>query len=62
MQLRYEYSWSALIGRRYGPMHELDLFDNEVIVQVSGFINTKILVDYGITPLEHCALEKKLWF
>ncbi|XP_036930676.1 zymogen granule membrane protein 16-like isoform X4 [Acanthopagrus latus] len=36
IQLRYEYIWSARVGRVYHKAHELILFDNEVIVQVSG--------------------------
>ncbi|XP_041798835.1 zymogen granule membrane protein 16-like [Chelmon rostratus] len=36
IQLRYENSWTAIAGRAYGDVLELTLFDDEVIVQVSG--------------------------
>nr|XP_046256713.1 zymogen granule membrane protein 16-like [Scatophagus argus] len=36
IQLRYEYIWSALVGRQYATVHEMELYPNEAIVQVSG--------------------------
>ncbi|XP_051262458.1 zymogen granule membrane protein 16-like [Dicentrarchus labrax] len=36
IQLRYDYIWSARVGRTYGTVNELKLFDEEVIVQISG--------------------------
>ncbi|XP_073341531.1 zymogen granule membrane protein 16-like [Pagrus major] len=36
IQLRYETIWSARVGRAYSRVHELTLFDDEVIVQISG--------------------------
>ncbi|AWO96957.1 putative zymogen granule membrane protein 16-like isoform 3 [Scophthalmus maximus] len=36
IHLRYDYIWSKMIGRTYGTVNELRLFDGERIVQVSG--------------------------
>ncbi|XP_075868936.1 zymogen granule membrane protein 16-like [Nelusetta ayraudi] len=36
IQLRFGYIWSKVAGRASGTMHEMELFDNERIVQVSG--------------------------
>ncbi|XP_023266213.1 zymogen granule membrane protein 16-like [Seriola lalandi dorsalis] len=36
IQLRYEFIWSKKIGRAVGNPQELNLFDGEVIVQISG--------------------------
>ncbi|XP_027141810.1 zymogen granule membrane protein 16-like [Larimichthys crocea] len=36
IQLQYNNSWTARVGRYYGAVHQLDLFDDEVIVQISG--------------------------
>ncbi|XP_053183595.1 zymogen granule membrane protein 16-like [Scomber japonicus] len=36
IQLRYDYVWSQRLGRSYGTAKEMVLFDDEVIVQVSG--------------------------
>ncbi|XP_027141808.1 zymogen granule membrane protein 16 [Larimichthys crocea] len=36
IQLRYENIWTPRAGRYYGGTHELNLFDGEVIVQISG--------------------------
>ncbi|XP_071326187.1 zymogen granule membrane protein 16-like [Trachinotus anak] len=36
IQLRYDYIWSKRLGRVVGNAHELNLFDGESIVQISG--------------------------
>ncbi|KAM7382573.1 hypothetical protein PAMP_002299 [Pampus punctatissimus] len=36
IQLRYDYIWSPVLGRNLGTTNEIVLFDEEVIVQVSG--------------------------
>ncbi|KAM9353333.1 zymogen granule membrane protein 16-like [Symphorus nematophorus] len=36
IQLRYDYIWTARVGRAFGRVNELNLFDNESIIQVSG--------------------------
>lgn len=53
LQVRYGYIWSALVGRRVGSAQELDLYENEAIVQVGGFIDTEIPVGHGIVPFSN---------
>ncbi|XP_019946805.2 zymogen granule membrane protein 16 [Paralichthys olivaceus] len=36
IQLRYDYIWSKVLGRVYGTVNEMPLFDGEAIVQLSG--------------------------
>ncbi|XP_070691963.1 zymogen granule membrane protein 16-like [Pempheris klunzingeri] len=36
VQLCYDHIWSPRIGRTFGKAHELVLYDEEVIIQVSG--------------------------
>ncbi|XP_067458308.1 zymogen granule membrane protein 16-like [Thunnus thynnus] len=36
IQLRYDYIWSSRVGHSVGTANELALFDDEVIVQISG--------------------------
>ncbi|KAG8010250.1 Zymogen granule membrane protein 16 [Nibea albiflora] len=36
IQLLYSNQYTARVGRSYGAVHQLDLFDEEVIVQISG--------------------------
>ncbi|XP_070768564.1 zymogen granule membrane protein 16-like [Enoplosus armatus] len=43
LQLRYDYLWSPKIGRSYGTTQELNLFEGEVIVQVSGKYHTNFI-------------------
>ncbi|XP_039974426.1 zymogen granule membrane protein 16-like [Xiphias gladius] len=43
IQLRYDYIWSQRLGRTNGHAHELDLFDGEVIFQVSGKYHTNYI-------------------
>lgn len=50
IQLRYGYIWSALVGRRVGTVQELELYDDEVIIEVGGFIDTEILAGNGAVP------------
>ncbi|KAG7476264.1 hypothetical protein JOB18_050040 [Solea senegalensis] len=43
IQVRYDYIWSRVFGRVYSTVHELNLFDGEVIVQVSGKYHTNYI-------------------
>ncbi|XP_072250808.1 zymogen granule membrane protein 16-like [Leuresthes tenuis] len=43
IQLRYDYSWTPVLGRKIGDANELDLFDGEVIVQISGKYHTNYI-------------------
>ncbi|XP_040901212.1 zymogen granule membrane protein 16-like [Toxotes jaculatrix] len=43
IQLRYDYIWSQRLGRTFGSTHELELFDGETIVQVSGKYHTNYI-------------------
>ncbi|XP_058503793.1 uncharacterized protein LOC131471310 [Solea solea] len=43
IQVRYDYIWSRVFGRVYSTAHELNLFDGEVIVQVSGKYHTNYI-------------------
>ncbi|XP_069549219.1 zymogen granule membrane protein 16-like [Brachyistius frenatus] len=43
IQLRYDYIWSPMVGRAVGNSHELELFDGEVIVQISGKYHTNYI-------------------
>ncbi|XP_024154226.1 zymogen granule membrane protein 16 [Oryzias melastigma] len=36
VQFRYGYSWSNIAGYTYGYPHEMELYDGEAIVQISG--------------------------
>ncbi|KAM3613724.1 uncharacterized protein V6R79_004242 [Siganus canaliculatus] len=36
IQLSFNNIWSERVGRSLGPVHQLDLFENEKIIQVSG--------------------------
>ncbi|XP_019205879.1 zymogen granule membrane protein 16-like [Oreochromis niloticus] len=36
IQFRYGFVWSSVAGFSYGNLHELDLFDDEAIIQISG--------------------------
>lgn len=36
MQFRYGFTWSHVVGYQYGRMNELELYEGEAIVQVSG--------------------------
>ncbi|KAI3360795.1 hypothetical protein L3Q82_013028 [Scortum barcoo] len=36
IQLRYDSIWSAKVGREHGTAQELNLFDEEVIIQIAG--------------------------
>ncbi|KAL2080228.1 hypothetical protein ACEWY4_024021 [Coilia grayii] len=36
IQLRYGYAWSSIAGYDGGESHEIELFDGEFIVQISG--------------------------
>ncbi|CAG6015919.1 unnamed protein product [Menidia menidia] len=40
LQLRYDYSWTPVLGRKVGHSNELDLFEGEVIIQISGKYQT----------------------
>ncbi|CAJ1083203.1 zymogen granule membrane protein 16-like [Xyrichtys novacula] len=35
-QLRYGHEWSLIAGKKVGDAQEMELFDNEAIIQVSG--------------------------
>ncbi|XP_077405179.1 zymogen granule membrane protein 16-like [Vanacampus margaritifer] len=36
LQLRYDYTWTNVMGTRRGQMQQILLFDDETIVQISG--------------------------
>ncbi|XP_056619083.1 zymogen granule membrane protein 16-like [Triplophysa dalaica] len=36
IQLRYESNWTAVFGSQYGNPQEMQLYDKEIIIQVSG--------------------------
>ncbi|XP_041868397.1 zymogen granule membrane protein 16-like isoform X1 [Melanotaenia boesemani] len=36
IQFRYGFGWSAVAGYASGDVHEMDLYDDEAIIQVSG--------------------------
>ncbi|KAI7806214.1 zymogen granule membrane protein 16-like [Triplophysa rosa] len=36
LQLRYESNWTAVFGSEYGNQQEMQLYDKEIIIQVSG--------------------------
>ncbi|XP_071771470.1 zymogen granule membrane protein 16-like [Centroberyx gerrardi] len=36
IQFRYDYSWSPVVGQKYGLPTEIELFEGEAIVQISG--------------------------
>ncbi|XP_061574236.1 prostatic spermine-binding protein-like [Cololabis saira] len=36
IQLRHEYTWDIVLGHKLGEPQELELFDGEVITQISG--------------------------
>ncbi|XP_073339247.1 zymogen granule membrane protein 16-like [Pagrus major] len=38
-QFRYGAIWSAAVGRKYGAFKEMELFDGEAIIEVSGKYN-----------------------
>ena len=50
IQLRYDYIWTPVLGRKVGDANELDLFDGEVIVQVRDWNDTEILDQYYSCP------------
>lgn len=43
-------------------MQELDLYENEVIVQVSGFSDTEMLIGDGIVPWSNMPLKRNFCF
>ncbi|XP_068996225.1 zymogen granule membrane protein 16-like [Embiotoca jacksoni] len=43
IQLRYDYIWSHILGRAVGNSQELELFDGEAIVQISGKYHTNYI-------------------
>ncbi|KAM4530476.1 zymogen granule membrane protein 16-like [Odontesthes bonariensis] len=43
IQLRYEYTWTPVLGRKVGNANELDLFDGEFIFQISGKYHTNYI-------------------
>ncbi|XP_010752648.1 zymogen granule membrane protein 16 [Larimichthys crocea] len=36
IQVRFDYIWTASVGQKVGEPHQLDLFDDEAIIQISG--------------------------
>lgn len=36
IQLRYERNWTAVFGSEYGNQQDMELYDKEIITQVSG--------------------------